>query len=708
MWVTGFYLLVWLYQSGTNAPAAPVAPSQVLAAARQAFGAKDYAQTDTLLQSLVADGHGEAMMLAADANFALATPRSLRRAINLYERCLYEDSSIPFPDHSYHQLAQIYLLQSQQARDQGQLYEAREMASEATFYLSRLIKKYPDSYYRDTSLNALLDQALERHKYEDVRRWAQTIWSSATDSRLLSRVEPIVFINQEPFNASLAELRETYARHPDFIHRSRNLLLEYAKRFEAFGELDRARELYLRLYNQWPQGDDSATSLRRLADLHRALGQVDEAFSLYRLILAENPNTPAEAETWWSLAKMMEQGHVNELIIGPGNVLTYRELIDRIRLSSLPDDVRAEYSYKLALLEGFSDSERALMIMRNLLGEYERGPYVGLYRKYYELLLFNTIQSRFDQGRYWDLDRIYRQHHQFLAFTTQTRYPYLVAQAYLLLDLPSSALQVYESMWSYKESIKGFDLAFEEPLTDYLLLLDKMRRDDKLRFRLADYAAAYARDGRFVDRLRYVEARYKARTLPREELFAYLREQPTAIASNYDAQRLRMMILMAQEAALIFAENQRQAREKKDNKALASAIEREREAWALASGWYEKALEWPQLSTELPELFREAQLFAADRLYELGNYYESERRYQQVLADTNFRASDRDWAYLQLARLHELKGEHQISMRIYGQLAYAKSKESAMLAAYAKQRMDSLASDKRLNQLQEDAGLGQL
>jgi tetratricopeptide (TPR) repeat protein len=213
-----------------------VAPSQVLAVARQAFGAKDYAQTDTLLQSLVADGHGEAMMLAADANFALATPRSLRRAINLYERCLYEDSSIPFPDHSYHQLAQIYLLQSQQARDQGQLYEAREMASEATFYLSRLIKKYPDSYYRDTSLNALLDQALERHKYEDVRRWAQTIWSSATDSRLLSRVEPIVFINQEPFNASLAELRETYARHPDFIHRSRNLLLEYAKPLASLTE----------------------------------------------------------------------------------------------------------------------------------------------------------------------------------------------------------------------------------------------------------------------------------------------------------------------------------------------------------------------------------------------------------------------------------------------------------------------------------------
>ncbi len=707
MWVTGLSLLVWLYQSGGTAAAVSMTPEQVMAQARQAFGAQDYTQTVNLLQPLIADGRGEAMMLAADANFALATPHALRRAINLYERCLYEDNTIPFPDHSYHQLAQIYLKQSQQARDQGQLYEAREMAAEAEFYLSRLVKKFPESYYRDTSLNALLDQALERHKYEDVRQWAKTIWASATDPRLLSRVEPIVFIDKEPFEATLLALRETYARHIGFIGHSRNLLLEYAKRFEQLGDLDRARELYLRVYNQWPQGEDSASSLRRLADLHRSLGQWDDAAYLYRLILVENPNTPAEAEAWWGLAELMEQGHLGELTIGPGHTLSYRDLIDRIRLSSLPEEVRAEYNYKLAMLEGLSDSERALMIMRNLLTEYERGPYVGLYRKFYELLLFNTIQSRYDQGRDWDLDRIYRQHHQFLAFTTQTRYPYLIAKAYLRLDLPSSALQVYEGMWAFKESIKGFDLAFEEPLTDYLLLLDQMRHDDKLRFRLIDYTEGYAQEGRFLDRLRYVEMRYKARTLTREELLTYLRDLPTAIATNYDAERLRLMILTAQESALAYADAQRQARAKKNDKALGKAIDQEREAWALASRWYEDALKWPQLPTELPELFREAQLFAADRLYELGNYYEAERRYQLILAETSYLASDRDWAYLQLARLHELKGEQQTSMRIYGQLAYAPSKDSAMLAAYAKQRMAAIASGKRLNQLQEDAGIGQ-
>jgi tetratricopeptide (TPR) repeat protein len=248
----------------------------------------------------------------------------------------------------------------------------------------------------------------------------------------------------------------------------------------------------------------------------------------------------------------------------------------------------------------------------------------------------------------------------------------------MALNLPASAIQVFENMWGYKQSISGFDLAFEEPLTEYLLLLDTLRRDDRLAGRLTDYAGLYQPRGRYLDRFLFVRTRHESRTMAPEEFLERARLLPVTVNSLYDARRLRLMAVVAQEQG---------------DEALAEKI-------------FEAALAWPPLEQELGVLMREARLFQADRFYEIGNYYAAEKRYQQILADDRFDSSDRDWAYLQSARLHELKGELKTSMRIYGQIAYAPDENSLPLATFSKQRMMSIAADKTLSEAEKEVGLG--
>lgn len=703
-------LMFLAFQDAEPAPPPPPKvedPERVFAQGRRAFILGEHADAINLLAPLVAESHGQAMLLSADAYYAVGTPRAMRRAINLYERCLYEDDSIPFPDHSYHQLSQIYMEESRRAEAEGSIYEAREMAAEAEFYMRRLLKKFPDSYYRDTTLNQILNLAEERGEHDKAVEYARIIWDSATNGRLLTRVEPTIFIYQEPFEETAQDLGDMFDRHRGMITTNRNLLLEYAKKFEDLGQLDQARQLFLQVYNQWPQWGDSATSLSRLADLHRRQQQWDDAAFLYKLILMENPGTLAEAEAWLGVAQMMEQGHIGELEVDDTLTLNYRYLVNRIRHSVLPDSIRARYSYKQALFESLSSPETALLTLSNLLNEYERGPFVGLYRNFYEQLLFTTIQNKYDAQMDWDLDRIYRQHHHFLAFTTQTRYPSLIAKAYLRLDLPSSAIQVYENMWNYKDSIRGFELAFEEPLTDYLRLLNLMRRDDRLSLRLKDYAALYQRGGRYPDQYLFVDTSHKNRTMSDDDFYAHMKTLPREIGTIYDARRLRLMTLSAQESALLSRKARNDAIDAADKAAEDDAIDQERERWVFADGLYADILKWPRLRNELPVLFQEARLYQADRFYSLGNYFEAERRYQQILGNEAFPSHDRDWAYLQLARLHELKGEEKTSLRIYGQLAYASAPESSMLASYARQRLYAIASSKKLKAIEEEMGLGQ-
>lgn len=709
--VNGLWLLLLAFQE-----AEPAEPAETkMLQARQAFLNEDYAQVTKLLKDLVEVNQGdyqrEAMLLSADANFAINDRNSLNRAITLYERCLYEVEEALFPDHCYHQLAEIYLRKSKRAQQAGRNYESREMASEAAFYMRRLVKRFSKSYYRDTSLHQLLELSLVSKHYDRTLEIARSIWDSATNGRLLTLVEPIIFIEQEPFKETAAAIDGVFNAHRAMISTNRDLLFAFAKRYQAVNALRQARQLYLLVYNMWPTWEDSASSLRRLADLHRAESQWDKAAFLYKQIMLEKPNSLAEAEAWLGVAEMMERNQISEFVLDDTRSHSYRDLVDLIRVSShLPGDVRARYSYKLALFHSFSDVEAALRILGALLNDYERGPFVGLYRNFYERLLYTTVDNKYQDAAYWDLDRMYRDHQKFLAFTTQTRYPHLIAKAYLHLDLPSIALQVFEKMWTFKETITGFDLAFEEPLTDYLELLNSMRRDSKLGFRLADYDSLYSKRDRFPDRFLYISFLHKSRqkdsTMSADEnadtFLAYVKQQPTQIITKYDAKRLRLMALTAQENALRYA-----TRRAAEDDAAESYLDKEREAMQLTGKLYANVLDWKPLAREVPELYKEALLFQADELFGLGNYYEAERRYQQILSNLKYTEADRDWAYLQLARLHELKGEKKTSMRIYGQLAYAPGEDSRMLAAYAKQRMFSIAGGKKLTEVGKEKGLGQ-
>ena len=657
-------------------PLTPVQIGQIMEQAKTAFNAQDFQKAIYTLQPAVDQYIGEAMLLAADANYGLHTPRSLRRARTLYERCIYEDNKIPFSDHSQYQAAQIYFWEAERAREEGDDFHAARMEEEADFYLSRLIRTKPNSYYRDLALDAMLNLAVNSGNFDKVMRRVDMIWSTSTDPWLLTRAEPFTFIQQEPFNASLAQLSDTYARHESSIHLVPELMTNYAQAFEDAGDLAKASELFLLNYNLWPKQDDGASSLLRLADLHRRQQDWEGAAFLYERIMEDYAEDLPEARAALGLALMVESGNIFDIEVNKVK-LSYPDLIEKIRFSLLPVAERAQFSYKLALFQSrFGNLEQALLVMRNLLDEYQRGPYVGLYRDFYEKLLFRTVEKRYDRGLYWDLDRLYRQHRQLLAFTTQTRYPDLVAKAYLALDLPTSAMQVYEAMWDYKRSLSGFDLAFEEPFNDYLFLLNYMRKDDRLRSRLSEYNDLYTNRDRFFDRYHLVRTLYDSRTMEPE---AFLEQVDTGqLQSIFDARRLRRIAIIAQE----------------------------NNDFDLADDLYARALQWRPMKQDLPGFWQEARLYQADRTFSLGNYFDAETKYRAIYSSEDFPHTERDWAYLQIARLHELKGEVKPSVRIYGQIAYSPAEHSEAYRVFATRRLAAIAAIRQLDDTEKELELG--
>jgi len=715
-------LLIWVFQDAEQEPVPePVDLPAVMAQARQQFLRGEFLEATNTLKPAVDQDMGSAMLLSADAFYGLQTLGNLRKAKRLYLRCIYEDENIPFPDHSYYQLSQIYLLESDLARQEGDRYKARELDIEADFYLGQLLKRHPRSFYTNLALDARFNYSLSSNNYKMVLKRARDIWDLSTDPNLLTRVEPIIFIEQDPFNETIQAIEDTFSRHQETIGIVPELMHAYARKFEDSGELTRASELYMLATSLWPDAESGADALLRLAELHRQFQDWPGATFLYVSVMDQNPGTPAEARAALGLVEMLERGQIyhftatrhrftgqnehvaEELYERP---LVYRDLIDLIRFSQLPTSVRAEYSYKLALFESqFGNLEQSLLIMRNLLDDYSRGPFVGLYRDFYEKLLFTTIDSKYNKGMYWDLDRIYQDHRQYLAFTTQTRYPHTIAKAYLALNLPSSAMKVYENMWNYKASISGFDLAFEAPFIDSLELLNHMRKDTRLDIRLKGYNQLYGSSDRFKDRYLYYLTLYESRNLPSEEFLENAQKRSLTIQTTYDARRLRRIAVIAQQSALGTIEKTRadglSGEEKQDLFRQAGIY------YALTDSLYKKARAWPEVLKELPGFWKEAELYEADRLFTLGNYYEAEKRYRSILANESFDHPDRDWSYLQIARLHELKGDLKPGLRIYGQIAYSADPDSSPWQAYAARRLAAIASKKNLEETEKELQLGE-
>jgi len=644
---------------------------QLMEDAKTAFLAGHYQETVDLLRPVLGEEAGAAHLLAADALFALQTEDALAEAKLLYERCLYENPDAPFDDHSYFQLSRIYQTESAAARENDDLFTANELEEEARFYLGQLLRKYPDSYYREASRQALFELAAANRDFEQAAEQARAIGAESEEPDLLARVEPFLAVER---GADAAALAAIYDQREATIRQFPELMAAYAAEFERVGDLERAAAVHLDILNLWPQREDGAESLLRLAELERQAQRWDAARFLFVQAMERRPNALIEARAALALAEMMMAGRVATVEIAK-QPWRYDELVDLIRHSPLDPAVRARYSYRVALYEAaVGNEEKALVVLQNLRADYDRGPFLGLYRDFYQKLLFTVIDRKFDSGDDWGLDRVYRRHRAYLDATPQTAYPEKAARAYLRLGLPASAIQVYEGMWAYKLSIAGFELAYERPLTDSLELLDAMRDEDRLAVRLRDYAVIYPPGGREYDRYLLVKARHESRTLSPEDYLENVKSGSLAVDSAHDAQRLRLAALIAQET----------------------------EDADLAEKLYAAAQQWPALAERAPEVWREARLFDADRLYALGNYHEAERRYAAIRRDDSFTDSDRDWAFLQIARLRELAGELKPSLRMYGQIAYAEDMTSTPWRAFAERRMAALATARRLDGLAEE------
>lgn len=642
---------------------------KLLPQARAAFLQGAFQQTLDILKPGIEAGVGEALLLAADASYAMDTSASLERARQLYERCLYEDTSIPFPDHSYYQLGQIFLDKLERAGRESAAEDMRFFKEEAQFYLGQLIRKYPRSYYGEQALVQLYELARLNLDYERMQELALRIWASAQDVNNLLIAEPYAFLDFYPDPGDVDALRDTLARHRNAIRFHPNLLMRYADRLNQMGDTQAALQLYQDAVNLYVKRETGSEALLKLADLHRSLGHGDAAAFLYGRLLDRDPYSREAAETMLRVARMMENGEATSFTAA-GREWTYADLVDRIRNSNLPDEVRAAYSFRVAQQEALMGNiEKALLILRGLVQQYETGAFAGLYRSFYESLLFATVENLYAQERDWDLHRIYEDHLQVLAFTPLARYPHLIAKAYARLNLPASALDVYERMWRYKQSVRGFDLAYETPLTDALQLLNDMRQDDKLRVRLLDYQKLYNQRDLEWERFDYIKTIFESRTQEPATFLANYRDNPIRIETLWDARRLRRVAVMAQEEGEL----------------------------DIADVHYREAKRWPRTTADLPVLWREAELYQTDRTYMLGNYFEAAQRYRSVLEDEAYEEDDRDWAYLQLARLFELDGQVRQSLRIYGQIAYAEDPNSQAYATFARIRLKNMAHQKVLN-----------
>lgn len=664
-----------LFQEENKAPAPPpVDPEPLLAEARQAYLRGDFNQTIDILRPAVRINHGLSLLLSADAYYALQTPEALKKARFLYERSIYEDDAIPFADHSYYRLAQIYIENAATAETAGRGYDAQTYREEAGFFLTQMLKKYPDSYFRDQALDSVFAVAKALRRYRTLQGAAELIWQHTTDLDLLTQAEPVIYIEQRPPPTDVAELNSTYDRHRDLIHLFPELMFAYADRFETLGDLAQAGDMYLRIINLWPQREDCAASLLRLAQINRRQGFYESAGFLCAYLVEAYPNSDEAEDALLAALEMMDRRQITKFDT-PSHTWTYTELIEGVRYSQLDSTIRARYSYQLALMEAmFGNLEQGLLIMRNLVAEYERGPFAGLYRTAYQGLLFRTIDNYYAAGDYWGLDRLYNRHRQLLAFTTEVRYPEKIADAYLKLDLPSSALLVYDNMWNFKQSINGFELAFEPALTEYLLLLDLMRMDEKLALRMDEYRQTYSARDRFYPQFQFVQLEYDARRQEPEALLEKHATTPFVVGNLWDARRLRRLALVAQEV---------------EQKTLADRL-------------YAAARRNPLVAAQLPVLDREAELYYADRLFELADYNGARDQYETILADSRYSAADRDWAYLQVARLFELEGKRKQSLRIYGQIAWSEDQDAVPYNLFAKRRLNALAAAQRINDMEKE------
>lgn len=639
-------------------------PEELMAAAKEAFRARDFETCVQTLKTLVDVKDPPAMILSSDALYAKGSPEDLVKAQELYFRVIYELDEAPHRDHCYVRIAQIYM-------EQNNPFEAK-------LYFRQATKKFPDSPYMPEANLALFEIAERERNYRELKKWAQRIEGLPGFEDEKERVRYVSTIEAKRKVWDGEELENLYQANRLRVIRFPDLLARYAERMEQAGNGMAAKQVYLDLVNFHPEHSRKGAALLALGDFEKANGKIESAVFLYRSIMEDMPGTFHAARTMIRMADLFAQGDVLEFEMN-GKQWGYSDFLTAIRFSRLEPSERAPFVYRQALLQAVSDPpDKALLTLRQLTHEYPEGPFAVLYRDSYRELLHHAILNFYRLKRYWDLDQLYQKHHYFLEHSTETQYPHMMAKAYLEMGLTAPARDVFEALWREKESIKGFELAFEEPFVDYFMLLNDLRLDDFLESRLPEYETYYGNEGRFYDRFLVAQTGYEHRQLDPLEVVARAKTRPLFKASEEDAQRLQYLTLAAQAA----------------------------QDWAYADQLFKEVLGWPELTTMRPFLVRAAKIFDADYQFRIGNYFAARRKYLTLRIDQALLPEERVWADLQLARLYEMNEQPTKSMELYAQIALNLVPGTEGYALFAKRRMEALAFDSQYHKSRRGAKLG--
>ncbi|PIE02866.1 MAG: hypothetical protein CSA81_05025 [Acidobacteria bacterium] len=624
-------------------------PEEMMDLAKKAYLDRRFEDCIAELQPLFLQKIPEAMMLTADAWYAKGGPEGLSTAQGIYFRLIYEIPDVPFKDHAYFRIAEIY-------KEQGNPFEAK-------LYYRQAVKKFPQSLYVDEMLLNLFKIAENTRNLSDLKKWGETLANNDRNPRNRIYAEYISYIFQNTRKWEPGKLRETFDNNKDRIVRIPAVLQEYAARFKELGLIEEAKEANLSIVNNHSGVKEEAEALLEVAYFEKLKGNFKAAVFLYRLIIEQGKDKMAEAKAMIQLADLMAEGHL-EFFDSMGKKWSYSDLLTAIRFSSLKAKERAPFIYRQALLQASSYSPaRALLTLRQLISEYKEGPYSALYRDSYKELLHHTILNFYRSERYWELDAIYQIHKNFLEHSTETQYPHMVAKALVEMGLTAPARKVYDAMWREKERVEGFELAFEEPFMDYFMLLNDLRLDDYLKPRLKKYEETSRNEGRYYNRFLLVQTAYESRTEEPLEVVKKAKGRKLFTEDRYDARRLQLLTLAAQEA----------------------------QDWQYAEELFQAALKWTELNELNPVFARSARIYDADYEFRTGNYYSARKKYLKLRVDPDLDDEERIWADLQLARLYEMQGELKKSLELYGQVALNSIPETEGYASFARRRLSALA-----------------
>lgn len=627
-------------------------------AASGAFLEGDYEAAISLSEEGVDAGHVKAVVLAADAHYALQTALHREKALQLYLRSIYDLQENPYPDHCYFRIASIY-------------YE-QDKLEDAALYDEQLIKRFPGSVFLAESLLRRFEMAVKEDRFDDAMTRAKQLFDATQDENLRERVRGVAYVQTTPPPTDPDEIWSMLQKHMREIIVIPPALLAYGDRLARSGDVPRAFSVYMDLANLYPNKPIHATALLHAADLQRQQGAYQAARLLLENAVQGHPDSDAAQSCLQRALSMLESGQIHAFHLR-SQALTYPELLALVSKQATQASVKAATQFKISMIQAcFGDPRIALQDLRDIQEAYARGPYSGLFRDGYRRLLYAALTHRFDKHRFIEVHDLYQDHMPFLDTTVQTEYPARVVASYLAMGWPETASDLYERLWQHKLRIEGFELAYESLFIDYLELLHGLRKDTLLQARLEGYASMYGPRSRYWDRFMWIETSFMARHQDPEAFLQYARDLPVQVNTPYDADRLRLMALMA--------------REQQDHN------------WA--HELYRQLESWPDLHTLRPALARTIALYEPDQQMRLGNINRAMELYLSQWQDENMPLQDRTWAFLQMARVWESRGHDARALRMYGQLAQMTEAATETWTRVAQRRLSAMANQRAMAELE--------